>query len=103
MKPIFDINELRGYAHPLIGSPDTAQEECSYVQLVTNHANIDISAFEGKGRVSCYNMKLIDLRQRIDDLFCHPVSKYFIGWIRTHARERKHRNGIIGCTWHRNK
>jgi hypothetical protein len=41
-------------------------------------------------------MKLLDLREGIDDLFRHPVSKEFVLWVRAHAGKREHGNRING-------
>lgn len=82
------IHQLDGDAEPVIRSAYTSFQDRAHIQLFTHDARVNVFSLGGKGRTTRHDVKLFDLRQRIDGFFGHPVCNKFVLRVRAHAGER---------------
>src|SRR6185295_9257367 len=75
LRVVCRVHELRGQTQSLSGFADASLEDSSDLKLSTDLSNILCLVFERKRRCARRNLQRLDLRQRIDDLLGHSISK----------------------------
>ena len=96
MIAICDVHQLGRDPKPVAHLAHAALEHRRDLQLAPDVSHILALPLEGERRRARGNPERLHLVQRIDDLLGHPVREILVVGIRTHVREREHRNGLGG-------
>ena len=86
------FNELHSDAQAIVGLADAAFEQRLHVELLSHGADVLALAAKLKGRRACGHAQAIDVRQRVDELVGQTFAEVLLVVIRTHVRERQHRD-----------
>src|SRR5713101_4304541 len=89
MIPIRSIHKLDRDAQTVVSSPYTSLKNRSHIQPFPNDAWVAVFSLEREGGTSCHNVELVDLCQRVDDLFSNAVGKEFVLGIGADIDKRK--------------
>ena len=78
MITICDVDKLRRDAQPIAGFAHAAFQHRADVQLLPDFADVNLFAFEGKGRGARSNVQSSNLRERIEQFFGQSIAEVFV-------------------------
>ena len=87
MKPAGRIDQLRHDSHTSARLAYAAFQQMAYIQPPGDVSDLDRFALERERRGSSGDVKALDLREGIDDLFRDAVAEVLIVGVRAHAGE----------------
>ncbi len=92
MVAVSDVDELGGDSQAVAFSPDAPLDHRADLQLLADFLNAEVFAFEGKGRGTRRDAKLIHIRQPVDQLLGHSIGEVFALLVAADVDKRKNRD-----------
>src|SRR6266446_4961250 len=89
MIAVGNVDELRGHAQSVSRLTHAAFEDCVYLQLASDLADVFALSLEGKRGRPRRHSKRFDLRQRVDNLLSNAIAEKLILRIIAHVDEGK--------------
>src|SRR5438046_2505425 len=96
MIAVGNVNELRGHAQSVSRFTHAAFEDCVYLQLASDLADVFALSLEGKRGSPRRDPKRFDLRQRVDDLLSNAIAEKFVLRIVAHVNKGKDGDAFLG-------
>src|SRR5260370_40147895 len=89
MVSVSNVNQLGCNTQAVSNFPHTSLKHRSHIQLFRDEPHVGMLPLEEKAGSSSRHLKLIDLRQRIDDFFRNTVGEELVLRIGTHIDKRQ--------------
>ncbi len=90
VEAVVDLDQLRGDAHRGARLAHRALEDVLDAQGVADLPQVLVLALEGEGGGAAGDLQVLDLGQRVQDLFGDAVGEVFLLGVRGHVDERQH-------------
>src|SRR5947207_11540970 len=99
MIAVGNVDKLRGHAQSGCRFAHAAFEDCVYLQLASDLADVFALSLEGKRGGPRRHSKRFDLRQRVNDLLSNAIAEKLILRIIAHIDEGKDGNALLRHAW----
>ena len=94
MKARDRIDQLRGDAEGVCGAPHAPFEDCAHVEFARDRADVGVLAFERERRGASGDLQLVDLGERVEQLFGEPVGEVLLLFVPAHVYKGQYRDRV---------